>query len=253
MKKDRLLNRMFRLKLSFYSLVTLLALTASCTALQPELKIENSPSPITATPTVVESIQTQSFADWCQRKASVPSDTRHTINVLLEIAKTNDCKLADSRIRKHILKNGSFLYLRGRKISDLKPISGFTEITAIFLDNNQIRDLQPLTTLSNVSTAELGNNQISDLRPLARMSQLTRLDLRNNRISDVTPLAALSEMRDLILDNNQITDLSSLRVLRHLGQLHVRNNPLSDKTCPLKPRLLGIPELDAYAKICRFD
>lgn len=250
MKKPKLLDRMFRLKLSVYSLVSLLVLTAGCTVFQSGLKLEN---PLTATPIVAESTQTLSFVEWCQRRTAVPSDTQHTINVLLEIAKTNDCKLADGRLRTHILRNGSFLNLRGRKISDLKPISGFTEITAIFLDNNQIRDLQPLTTLNNVTTATFGNNQISDLRPLARMTQLTRLDLRNNRISDVTPLAALSNMSELILDNNQITDLSPLRVLDHVGQLHVRNNPLSDKTCPLKPRLLGIPELDALAEICRFD
>jgi internalin A len=252
MKKDRLLNKMFRLKLSFYSLVTLLALTASCRALQSGLKIENSPSPITVAPTVLESIQTQSFVEWCQRKASVPSDTRHTIDVLLEMAGTNDCKSADGRIRKHILEYGTFLSLSGRRISDLKPISGFTEVTAIFLENNQISDLQPLTNLSNLSTAKLGNNQISDLRPLARMSRLSRLDLRNNRISDVTPLAALSSMEELILDNNQITDLSSLRVLRKLGQLHVRNNPLSDKSCPINPVSTGIPAFPIYS-VCRLD
>jgi internalin A len=252
MKKDRLLNKMFRSKLSFYSLVTLLALTTSCTALQSGLTIENSPSPITVAPTVVESIQTQSFVEWCQRKASVPSDTQHTIDVLLKIAKTNDCQSADSKLRSHILRNGTFLNLTNKRISDLKPISGFTEVTAIFLENNQIRDLQPLTNLSNVYTASLGNNQIRDLRPLARMSRLSRLDLRNNRISDVTPLAALSSMEELILDNNQITDLSSLRVLRKLGQLHARNNPLSDKSCPINPVSTGIPAFPVYS-VCRLD
>jgi internalin A len=253
MKKASLLNRIFCSKLSFYTLITFLALAVGCTALQSGVKIENLPPPITVTPTLVKSIQTQSFSDWCQRKASVPPATRHTIDVLLKIAKTNDCKSAEDRLKDYILRNGRILNLTNKKISDLQPISGLTQISAIFLSNNQINDLQPLTNLSELYNAQLDNNQISDLRPLAGMSKLSTLNLESNRIDDVTPLAALSaSMRELILNNNQITDLSSLRVLRKLEQLHVRRNPLSTKECPVK-RSHGDPVMDALAAVCRFD
>ncbi len=36
----------------------------------------------------------KSFAAWCQQKKSVPTDTRHTIDILLKKAGTNNCEIA---------------------------------------------------------------------------------------------------------------------------------------------------------------
>ena len=37
----------------------------------------------------------KSFAQWCQQKDTVPAATKHTIDVLLKKADTNDCQKAN--------------------------------------------------------------------------------------------------------------------------------------------------------------
>jgi internalin A len=280
MKKTfELSNGLFCFKPLFCSLaIALLHLTGGCAAFQSGSKSSDPPPIISpSTPTIpVQSVvvQPQSFAQWCQRKSTVPAATKQTINVLLKIAKTNNCELADTSLRSRTLLdlNGSgvsdlrplasfekleYLYLSNNQISDLtpfpnlsnlitinldhnlisdlRPLAGLTKIDAICLDNNQISDLRPLVSLKKVSHIKLNNNQISDLQPLASMSRLTNINLEKNRISNVKPLAALSEsLRELILNDNQITDLRPLAALHKLEQLHVRKNPLSEKTCPIQ-------------------
>ncbi len=43
--------------------------------------------------------KTKSFARWCQEKNSVAVATRHTIDLLLKKADTQDCNLADSKLK----------------------------------------------------------------------------------------------------------------------------------------------------------
>jgi len=38
------------------------------------------------------------FADWCLNKANLPSQTRHTVAVLLQKAGTQDCDRADKQL-----------------------------------------------------------------------------------------------------------------------------------------------------------
>jgi internalin A len=288
-------NRLFCCKPLFCSLViALLALTTGCAVPQFESEVsqtEDSPShTISPAPTTiaVQSVQPQSFAQWCQRKNSVPAATRHTIDVLLKIARTNNCKSSDSRLRSGTLlnlrnnrisdlrplaslnnltylwlsnneiddltpiaslSNLSELRIDNNRISNLRPVAGLTKVTAVYLSNNQISDLQPLIGLSNVYYIMLDNNQISNLQPLASMRRLSTINLEKNRISDVRPLAALSEsLRELNLNNNQVNDLRPLAALHKLEQLHVRKNPLSDKTCPIKRNTI-FPDYS----VCRFD
>ena len=40
----------------------------------------------------------QSFEQWCLRKSDLSIETRKTVDVLLEIAGTKDCKLANSKL-----------------------------------------------------------------------------------------------------------------------------------------------------------
>jgi internalin A len=283
MKKAlELSNGLFCSKSLFCSLaIALLYLTGGCAVFQSGSEASQAeasdPSHVISPSTrtiAVQSAQPQSFAQWCQRKSTVPAATKQTINVLLKIAKPNNCELADARLRSGTLldlrdsrvsdlrplasfEKLEYLWLSNNQISDLtpfanlsnlrtinldhnlvrtlRPLAGLTKVDAVYLDNNQISDLRPLVSLKNVYYIRLNNNQISDLQPLASMSRLSTINLEKNRISNVKPLAALSgSLRELILNDNQITDLRPLAALHRLEQLHVRKNPLSDKTCPIQ-------------------
>jgi internalin A len=43
--------------------------------------------------------KTKSFTQWCQQKSAVPAITQHTIDLLLKQAGTQDCQLADAKLK----------------------------------------------------------------------------------------------------------------------------------------------------------
>lgn len=144
----------------------------------------------------------KSFATWCQQRASVPIATRHTIDVLLEQAGTQDCQQAASK-----LSRDNYLSIYRNQISDVKPLASLTKLKMLYLNNNKITDVNPLTSLTNLRLLLLNANQINDVKPLASLTRLKELDLGGNQISDVKPLANLTALRRLFINgNNQITE-----------------------------------------------
>ena len=155
------------------------------------------------------------FVDWCLNRANLTLETRHTVDVLLQEAKTQDCKQADNK-----LSTLTTLNLISNQIADLKPLSSLTNIDSLYLSNNQIADLKPLSSLINLDTLDLRSNQITDIKPLSSLSNLIGLVLSNNQTANVKPLSSLTKLTKLDLSNNQ---------------------RLTNKTCPVKP-----------ASICKF-
>ena len=97
----------------------------------------------------------QSFEQWCLQKDSLPVKTKRTVEVLLKESGTQDCKLADMK-----LKSWATLDLGKKQISDVKPLAGLTNLTSISLSNNQISDIKPLADLIKLNWLLLYKNQI---------------------------------------------------------------------------------------------
>jgi internalin A len=150
----------------------------------------------------------KSFVQWCQQKDSVSAAAKLTIDLLLKEADTNNCQLADTKLRS---------------------------LTSLDLYHSQITDLGPLAGFNNLTNLDLIGNQISDLKPLANLSKLTFLSLTKNKITDVTPLAKLSKLTFLGLSHNQISDLKPLANLSDLLTLNLSGNQLAEEVCPVKP------------------
>jgi hypothetical protein len=155
----------------------------------------------------------KSFAQWCQEKDTLSASTVKTIDVLLKQAKTQNCKSADS-----ILSKLTELSIREGKISDLRPIAGFKNLTILNLDYNQIVDLAPLGNLSKLISLSLSVNKIVNVSPLANLSNLKSLSLLANQISDVKSLAKLKKLTWLQLSDNPISYTS-----------------IDKRVCPIKP------------------
>jgi internalin A len=172
----------------------------------------------------------KSFLQWCQQKDSVPVATRHTIDVLLQEAGSQDCNVADRQLR-----NLTELDLSINQLVDIQPLAGLTNLKELRLDSNQIVDIQPLAGLTNLTILYLHTNQIVDVKPLAGLTKLTALYLYSNQIVDVQPLAGLTNLTILGLRSNQIVYLDSLAGLTKLTVLHLNSNPMSIKHCPVKP------------------
>ena len=111
---------------------------------------------VQATLVSTASAQPKSFAQWCQQKSSVPAATRHTIDILLKQAGTNNCQTADSKLRSL-----DKLDLRSNQISDIKLLAGLTKLTYLDLSENQIGDVKPLSGLTKLTDLHLDLNPIS--------------------------------------------------------------------------------------------
>ena len=209
----------------------------------------------------------ESFADFCTNKENLPPETRHTVEVLLLKAKTQECDRAQtaltnltelSLIRNQIvdikplskftnlrklnlslnqitdvqplsgMTNLRFLVLNFNQISDVKPLSGLTNLTELFLEANQIVDVKPLAGLTNLTGLSLASNQIVDVTPLSRMTELNFLYLSGNKIADVKPLSGLTNLILLFLESNQIADIKPLAGLTNLTALHLSRNQIAD-------------------------
>jgi internalin A len=132
----------------------------------------------------------QSFTQWCQQKESVPAATKKTIQVLLGIANTTDCQIANTDLssRNELEISGHELppkvvnrnfekpesYYQDieniKGITDLRPLAGFTKLTKLTIEGTQVSDLKPLALMLNLRELDLNNNQISDIKPLSRVN-----------------------------------------------------------------------------------
>lgn len=212
------------------------------------------------------------FTDWCLQKAAIPPDAKHTINMLLKQASTQNCQQANS-----ILSSRQSLSLSKSKIVDISPLSFFKNLTLLDLSNNQIENLTPLSSLTNLKLLNLnqnniadvsklnslrniqalylwgnqinditslanltslkqlnlGANQIVDIKPLSSLTNIETLNLYNNQIEDVTPLRSLTNLDQLFLNQNKIQDVKSLSSLKNLKQLNLSSNSIDNKTCPI--------------------
>ncbi len=171
----------------------------------------------------------QTFAQLCREKASLSPETKNTVEVLLKIAGTTECDVANQKLL--IITE---LDLKNNKISDIKPLKYLTQLTSLNLGGNQISDLKPLESLTNLTWLYLGFNQISDVTPLPSLTKLNWLYLNNNKMSDIKSLESLTKLTELNLSGNQIGDIKSLKSLTKLTTLSLSGNP-APKTCPLKP------------------
>jgi internalin A len=196
---------------------TFLGLSISFASVLPVISAQGQP------------VKTKSFTQWCQSKMSVSVETRETINLLLKKAGTNNCKTANSKLRR-LTK----LSLASSQISDVKPLASLSNLTFLDLSYNEISGVKPLASLSNLTILNLMGNKISDVKPLASLSSLTHLKLMANEIVDVKPLVSLSNLTYLNLSYNEIVDVKPLFSLSNLTYLNLGGH-LNKLICPVKP------------------
>ncbi|MGB3650819.1 MAG: leucine-rich repeat domain-containing protein [Rivularia sp. (in: cyanobacteria)] len=92
----------------------------------------------------------KTFTEYCQQKSTLPKETKHTVEVLLKKAGTQDCQQANQKLRS---------------------------LTELDISHSKVSNLQPLANLTNLTNLNLQHNQISDVKPLANLTNLTNLEL----------------------------------------------------------------------------
>lgn len=132
---------------------------------------------------------------------------------------------------------GYTAYKQGKKIKDLSPISGLTQLDQLFLKGDGIDDISALKNLTNLTSLWLNENQIQDISAVQGMKKLSQLSLCGNKLTDVQAAMDLPKLRSLDLSRNAIEtlpeDMSGLKSLISLD--------LSDN--------LGITDVSSVASV----
>jgi tetratricopeptide (TPR) repeat protein len=166
----------------------------------------------------------KSFSSWCIRRNELELQTSHTINMVLDLLKTNDCKIADSLLRKK-----KTLKLSNSGITDVSPLAGLSDLAELNLNDNEISNIEPLANLSSLEYLSLENNNISRFSNLIGIhKKLNRLNLSKNRITDISELSILSELQELDISDNKITNLVPIVALPNLAELNFSNNSIQE-------------------------
>ena len=134
----------------------------------------------------------------------------------------------NARIPERAIQRLTKLELRENQISDITPLTNFTQLTWLTIRNNPISDFTPLANLNQLVGLKIVNSNFSDTTLLADMAKLTDLTLRNNKINDITALANLTKLKRLYLPHNQISDVTPLAGLANLETLHLQDNSIRD-------------------------
>ena len=139
----------------------------------------------------------ETFADWCENQENLNEGEKHTVEVLLRRAGTEECDAAEEALTQR-----THLRLAGQQINDARPLASLTNLTWLHLGENQIKDTTPLANLTNLTELNLAWNDVEDVTPLANLTNLTWLNLGWNYVEDATPLCRLRNLRNLYLNGN---------------------------------------------------
>jgi Leucine-rich repeat (LRR) protein len=170
-----------------------------------------------------EPISFSRFADWCRNIDSLSEGARHTVEVLLKKAGTDDVEAAE-----RILSSITELDVSKNQITDISILGSLTNLTTLNLFDNGISDISSLASLTNLTELNLSVNEITDISSLGSLANLITLDLCLNGITDISSLASLTNLTELNLGGNQITDISSLGSLTNLTELNLCGNKITD-------------------------
>ena len=159
--------------------------------------------------------------------ATITADEMETLETLEVLA---DSKGIRDLTGLEFATNMRDLWLKHNEhISDLSPIAGLYNLTALDIGHNSVSDLSPLEGLTNLRKINIGNNKISDLSSLEGLKNLERFLSWNNFLSDLSPLVKLTEMKLRVIDIcGGDPDISVLKDAKNLKELYLGGTSVSD-------------------------
>lgn len=131
-------------------------------------------------------------------------------------------------------------------ISDLRILSGMTNLKSLSAYDNNITDLTPLESLDRMEELYLVSNKIKDISPLLALRQLSVLRLDGNQVESIEILPKLKRLNRLGLDGNQIRDFTPISKLDDIQSLNTNFNPVDVDKCPVEGP--GPKQLHKYCK-----
>jgi len=113
-------------------------------------------------------------------------------------------------------------------LTDFSPLSHFTRLERLELDNTPTTDCSSLVRLKNLRSVSLADTKVNDVLPLAQLTKLRHLDLQGTKVSDLSPLTRLTKLEFLSLHGTPVTDIMPLTGLTKLRHLDLQGTKVVD-------------------------
>ncbi|RIW12265.1 leucine-rich repeat domain-containing protein [Algoriphagus lacus] len=138
----------------------------------------------------------------------------------------------------HVLTGKSELVFERVSISDLQPITAFSNLRSLTLFDAPVSSVSPISGMKLLTKLRLSQLPVMDFLPLSGLSALQELDISNTGIEDLSPISNLFELKILNLSGTNLKSLKGLETLVALEELDVASTNLRS----LKP-LEGLSNL----------
>lgn len=142
-------------------------------------------------------VPARSFRSWCE-DPSISLAQDKVIRLLLALAGTGDCALADAR-----LKYTTSMTFSDAGLTDLSPLASQTQLCFFRAKHNRIADISAIQGLRRLKDVDFEDNLITDISPL-RGLKLRSAVLSTNRVVDTSALSNFNGPTSVGLDNNLI-------------------------------------------------
>ena len=158
-------------------------------------------------------------SNWCDDSSD---SIRHTMNVIQEKLKLDDCTAVLAKI-----PTLNSLDISKAEISDIRPLQEAKKMRVLLMNNNMITDLSAIRTLS-LRWLDISYNPIFDLAPLSKMHSLETLWASFMDVKYVTPLQGMNNLKYVSLEHNSIRDISVFSTIKTVEFLGLAQNEIED-------------------------
>ena len=121
------------------------------------------------------------------------------------------------------------LNLRGKELTDLRSLTGLSELEVLSLGDNKVEDLSALKHLSKLKELRLDGNRLNDINTLPELDHLNALFLENNAISDLRPILRLKNLTNLSVGGYDQVDFATIWKLNKLEVLSIAGSDLTNQ------------------------
>jgi hypothetical protein len=129
---------------------------------------------------------------------------RETVEALMEFVGIEDPYLAYQELRG---LDAIVIYggtrdggVDSRRLTSVKPLASFTNLTTLVLANNRLRDISPLKSLVRLEFLRLDGNLVEDITPIMELPKLRVLDVTGNPNAQRARLDELSDRGVIVRD-----------------------------------------------------
>lgn len=116
-----------------------------------------------------------------------------------------------------------------KRISNITPLDGLTNLRTLVLQNNLVQDLQPVSAMVKLKELNCICNRVSDLRPIVNVKALEELSLLGNPIESFGVLEHLPELQRLSLSTERFPLFAGCVRLPRLRKLTIAGEGVIEK------------------------